>query len=324
MIDLACWNLTIPAGAAVIPTKKLLAGYQDPFYHKRPDGAQVMIAPSSGQNIKATKNSTYPRCEYRETMADGTLVWWKPWERTHTLWADLQIDTLGESEKGIFGQYHGKGTNVPVKLNLTGTTLYMHLRRKFTPDDIEDGDPDYPEDKIVILKNYKLGTRFTYKIELNEKMQLNVWINGALVLKDYQFDVDSYRNAYKGEGDRWYAKAGVYSQTKVGKKGQGQATFYALSITHTDAPEDQPEAPAAPETPTATPATPATPAQSSLAEQITATYESWKAGKTATRDALVAMNAFSKQVASIPTSQERAPYYAQINDLKDRVSGAKK
>lgn len=264
MIDLTHWNLTLPVGATVIPTKKLLAGYQDPFYHKRDDGAQVFIAPSSGLNIKATKNSTYPRCEYRETTADGTLVWWKPWERAHTLWADLQIDSLGESEKGIFGQFHGKGTNVPVKLNLTGTTLYMHLRRKFTPDSIKDGDSNYPEDKPAILKGYKLGTRFTYKIELNEKMQLNVWINGDLVLKDYQFDVDSYRNAYKGEGDRWYAKAGVYSQTKVGKKGQGQATFYGLTITHTDSSAQpapttpsQPTVPATPE-PTPAPSTPPT------------------------------------------------------------------
>ena len=309
LIDLSCWNLTIPVNAETIPTKKLLAGYQSPFFQRQINDALSFIAPSTGQNIKPTKNSTYPRAELREVNPDGSLAWWKPWERVHTLSAELQIDSLAEALKGIFGQYHGKGTNVPVKLNLTGTTLYMHLRRKFTPDSIKDGDPNYPEDKLAILKGYVLGTKFTYKIELNERMQLNVWINGAHVLTDYQFDVDSYRAAYDGEGDRWYAKAGVYSQTKVGKKGVGRATFYALSIVHG--------------VPLVVVPTPAVPAEPSLTEQIIAVYDAWKEGTITALDALTKMNALSKQVGLLKTSDERAPYYGQITECKARINGTK-
>jgi hypothetical protein len=330
LIDLSCWNLTIPVNAETIPTKKLLAGYQSPFFQRQVNGALSFIAPSTGENIKPTKNSTYPRAELREVNRDGTLAWWKPWEDVHTLYADLQIDSLGSGKKGIFGQFHPKGTNVSVKLNLTNGTLYMHLRRKYTPDHIKDGDPNYPEDKIAILKGYKLGTRFTYEIKLNERMQLNVWINGAWVLTDYQFDIESYRSAFDGEGDRWYAKAGVYSQTKVGKPGEGRATFYALTITHTASTETPaPTPPALPTTPPVTttpevPPAPPKPVKPTLAEQIASVFDAWAAGTMAPYDALLAMNAYSKQVASIPTSKERAPLYAQINDCKDRISGSKK
>lgn len=330
MIDLSCWNLTIPVNADVISTKTLMAGYQSPFFQRQANGALTFISPSTGPNIKPTKNSKYPRSEFRETRPDGTLVWWIPGEGYHTLFADLQVDSLAEDLKGIFGQFHGKGTNVPLKVQLTGTTLYVQLRPIYTPDDIEDGDPRYPEDKLPVLKGYKLGTRITYKVELNPRGQLNVWVNGSLAIDNYQFNMASYRAAYKGEGDRWYAKAGVYSQTKVGKKGEGRATFYALTIAHTASAElpapvtpAQLAAPTIPASPEA-PATSPKPAEPTLAEQITATYDSWKAGKTTAFDALVAMNAFSKQVGTLKTSKERAPYYDQINDLKARISGAKK
>lgn len=311
MIDLSCWNLTIPIGATVISTAKLNSGYQDPFFKQQSDGALTFEAPSSGTGIKPTKNSKYPRSELRETNRDGTLAWWIPGEGLVTLYADLQVDSLASDLKGIFGQFHGKGTNVPLKVNITGSTVYLQLRPKYTPDDIEDGHPDYPEDKLPILKNYKLGTRLTYKVELDEQMRLNAWVNGNKVVTDYQFDMASYREAYKGEGDRWYAKAGVYSQTAVGKQGVGRATFHALSITHGKSQADQPEASA-----------PAVRTLATLTNEVAQLVDKFKAGTLTAQDAgkslqdlkLEADNAF-------PKGAERSAFYELVADAKSVVKG---
>ncbi|WP_084596314.1 polysaccharide lyase family 7 protein [Pseudomonas massiliensis] len=314
MIDLSTWNLTIPAGASVIPTNKLNSGYQDPFFQRQADGSLTFIAPSNGVNIKSTKNSTYPRSELRETLTNGDdkEANWKPASaELHSLEAELAVQELPKSKKAIIGQIHGETDHPPLKIQITDTTIYAQLRRKL------DGD----EDKPVLLKGYTLGQFITYRFEISKDGKAKFFINGKQVINDdlpedgYQFDMKSYAK------DTWYFKAGIYSQEKVGGTGTGRATFRALTAYHGPAKAAEPETPA---TTPATPSAPTTPAEPTLADQITAVFNSWKAGTTTAYDALVAMNKFSKQVASIPTSEERAPYYSQITDYKLRINGSKK
>ncbi|MEE4464722.1 polysaccharide lyase family 7 protein, partial [Azotobacter chroococcum] len=78
--------------------------------------------------------------------------------------------------------------------------------------------------KDPILRGYQLGGQIEYAAEVTSGGQFTVTVNG--VTRQYQFDVASYK------GDKWYAKAGMYSQEKIGGEGAGRATFYALSMTH--------------------------------------------------------------------------------------------
>lgn len=260
MISLSTWNLTVPAGATVIPTKVLNAGYQDPYFVRQDDGSLTFIAPSNGVNIKSTKNSTYPRSELRETLTNGDdkEANWKPASaELHSLEADLAVQELPKSKKAIIGQIHGETNHPPLKIQITGDTIYAQLRRKL------DGD----EDKPVLLKGYKLGQFVTYRFEISKDGKAKFFINGKQVINDdlpadgYQFDMKSYAK------DTWYFKAGIYSQEKVGGTGTGRATFRALTAYHGPAKAAEPEtpAPATPSTPTPAPTpapaptTPATP-----------------------------------------------------------------
>ncbi|MBD1600881.1 polysaccharide lyase family 7 protein [Pseudomonas typographi] len=297
MIDLSLWNLTVPAGAKVIPTKALNAGYTDQFFVRQSDGALIFIAPSSGENIKSTKNSTYPRSELRETLANGDdkeANWKAGSADLHSIEATLSVDELPASKKAIIGQIHGDGNHPPLKIQITGTTIYAQLRRKL----------DGTEDKPKLLTGYKLGEQFTYRAEVSKDGKAKFFINGQQVVNDtlpadgYQFDMASYAN------DTWYFKAGVYSQEKVGGTGVGRTTFSALTVCHGAA--------AVPVTTVATPAT-------TLADQITDAFNAWQAGTVSSHDTLVALNALSKQVASLTSDKDRAPLYAQINQYKAQV-----
>ncbi|WP_225773294.1 polysaccharide lyase family 7 protein [Pseudomonas sp. Marseille-Q5115] len=258
MIDLSCFNLTIPAGASVIPTKVLNSGYQDPFFQRQADGSITFIAPSNGVNIKSTKNSTYPRSELRETLTNGDdkEANWKPASaELHSLEAEIAVQELPKSKKAIIGQIHGETDHPPLKIQITDTTIYAQLRRKL------DGD----EDKPVLLKGYTLGQFFTYRFEISKDGKAKFFINGKQVVNDtlpaegYQFDMASYAK------DTWYFKAGIYSQEKVGGTGTGRATFRALKAYHGPAQVAQPSTPAPAPVPTPAPAptpaptTPATP-----------------------------------------------------------------
>lgn len=318
MIDTTCWNLTVPAGAAVIPTRILNAGYQDPFFQRQGDGALSFIAPSKGVNIKPTKNSTYPRSEFRETLPNGDdkeANWKAGSAELHSLTADLAVQELPKSKKAIIGQVHGESNHPPLKIQITGNTVYAQLRRQL----------DGTEDKPVLLKGYTLGQFFTYRFEISKDGKAKFFINGKQVVSDelpedgYQFDMKSYAK------DTWYFKAGIYSQEKVGGTGTGRATFRALQAYHGPAQvEAEPVTiPPVTTTPEAPPAPPK-PAEPTLAEQIASAFDAWAAGTMAPYDALLAMNAYSKQVGKIPSDKDRAPLYAQINDCKDRINGSKK
>ncbi|MFD1690702.1 polysaccharide lyase family 7 protein [Azotobacter chroococcum] len=215
-IDLSHWNLTIPAGAKIIQTKKLQT-YASEWFVRNADGSITFFAPSSGDGMKSTTNSAYPRSELRETLPNGDddeANWSLGSAPVHSLSATLTVDALAKSKKAIIGQFHGKSTKPPFKLQITGDTIYVQYRPKYNGQEIKD----------PILKGYHLGDMLDYSAEVTSGGAFTVVVNG--VTRQYQFDVASYK------GDKWYAKAGMYSQEKIGGEGAGRATFYALTMTH--------------------------------------------------------------------------------------------
>lgn len=226
MIDLSRWNWTSPVGAKVTSTQELARRISNAYITFRADGAITFRAPSSGEGIKSTPNSTYPRSELRETLPNGDdkeANWTPESAPIHVLEAALVIDELPATQKAILGQIHGEGNHPPLKIQVTGDTVYVQLRRK------RDGSENKPA-----LGKVKIGDLFSYRIEVYSDWRAKIYFNGKQVvsttlLEDgYQFDRASYA------GDSWYFKAGVYSQEKVGGVGAGQATFIHLDMRHGD------------------------------------------------------------------------------------------
>jgi len=218
MIDLSHWNLTIPVGAAIIHTRQLQT-YASRWFIRNADGSITFYAPSSGVGIGSTANSRYPRSELRESLPDGNYKdagWGFCSARRHRLSATLTVDFLAASKKAIIGQFHGRSTKPPFKLQVSGSTVYVQYRPIYAGEERKD----------PIFKGYRLGNRLMYSVALSCGGELTVTVNGEV--RKYQFDVASYRN------DKWYAKAGMYSQEEIGGVGAGKATFYTLSMTHGD------------------------------------------------------------------------------------------
>lgn len=221
MVDLSHWNLTIPVGATIIQTRQLQT-YESKWFTRNTDGSITFYAPSSGAGIRSTPNSIYPRSELRETLPDGAdkeANWRLGSARVHRLSATLTVDALAASKKAIIGQFHGASTKPPFKLQITGSTIYVQYRPQYNGE----------EKKDPILTGYKLGNRLAYSAAVTSDGELTVTVNGEV--RKYQFDVASYRS------DRWYAKAGMYSQQEIGGAGAGKATFHSLSMTHSDRTE---------------------------------------------------------------------------------------
>jgi len=318
MISLAMWNLTIPAGASVIPTKVLNSGYQDPFFQRQADGSITFIAPSNGVNIKSTKNSTYPRSELRETLTNGDdkEANWKPASaEMHSLEAELAVQELPKSKKAIIGQIHGETDHPPLKIQITDTTIYAQLRRKL------DGE----EDKPVLLKGYTLGQFFTYRFEISKDGKAKFFINGKQVVNDtlpadgYQFDMASYAK------DTWYFKAGIYSQEKVGGTGTGRATFKSLVAYHGPvkaAAEPVPTSPvpAPAEQPAST--TPAARTLTTLTNEVAQLVDRFKAGTLSAQDAGKSIQDLKLEAdKAFPKGAERSAFYDLVADAKAVVKG---
>lgn len=308
MIDLSKFNLTIPAGATVIPTNKLNAGYQSPYFIRQDDGALTFVAPSNGADIKSTKNSTYPRSELRETLTNGDdkeANWKVGSAELHVLEAELAVQELPKSKKAIIGQIHGDTDHPPLKIQITDDTIYAQLRRKLNG----------AEDKVALLTGYKLGQFITYRFEISQDGKAKFFINGKQVVNDilpedgYQFDMASYKN------DTWYFKAGIYSQEKVGGVGTGRATFRSLVAYHGPA-----KAVAAPAPVTTTTAKRAI---SDLAREVGEAVAKFKSGDITSQDALAAVQALKVEAdTKFEKSAERSALYTQVTEAKATIKGA--
>lgn len=250
MIDLSRWNYTSPVGAKITPTQELAKRKSTAFLIFRDNGDITCRAPSSGEGIQATKNSTYPRSEFRETNLDGSNAAWLPPDAPiHVLEGEFTVEEEAADKKAILGQIHGKSKHPPLKVARDGTKVSVQLRREYTPDDEDDGKEDKPQ-----IGTAAIGQKSSYRVEVYSDWRVKIFFNGVQVIKGvlavggYQFDAESYAK------DAWYFKAGMYSQTKVGGKGCGQVTFHALHLYHgapVTVPEPSPEP--APSTPPAEP-----------------------------------------------------------------------
>lgn len=291
MIDLSLWNLTIPVGAETISTSRLNANYSDAFFIRNTDGTITFRAPSSGEGIKSTQNSTYPRSELRETLADGSIKqanWIPGSSEVHILEATLKVDSLPRSGKAIIGQFHGETDHPPMKIQITNDIIYAQLRKKL----------DGTENKIQLLTGYQLGTYFTYKVELFADGRAKFYINGKQIVTSilleagYQYDMTSYKD------DSWYAKAGIYSQEKVGGVGVGQSTFKALRMYHG---------------PIAVPLT----GIAALAAAVANIVEAFKAGDVSSTAALADIQVLKVRAdTEFTKGPERTAFYDQVVDAR--------
>jgi len=225
-IDLSRWNLTIPANAQIIQTADLQS-YQSEWFRRNADGSITFYAPSSGEGIDSTANSSYPRSELRETLLNGDdreANWPLGSAPLHRLSATLRVDSLAASGKAIIGQFHGEGSKVPVKVQVTripGTDRFnVYMQNKPTL-----GGTEY---KPSFTAEIAPGEVFSYDLAVTDTGLLSCTLTTAAGSETLtaQFDVDSYAD------DTWYAKAGMYSQEAVGGEGTGMDTFFALDMYH--------------------------------------------------------------------------------------------
>ncbi|MFD2837549.1 polysaccharide lyase family 7 protein [Azotobacter vinelandii] len=219
MIDLSQWNLTIPVGAMIIQTRQLQT-YESKWFVRNADGSITFYAPSSGAGIRSTANSIYPRSELRETLlngADKEANWHLGSAKIHRLSATLTVDSLAASKKrrssaSFMAPARSRRSSCRsvAAQSMCNTDRNITARKKKDP----------------IFEGYRLGNRLAYSATVTHDGELTVTVNGKV--GKYRFDVASYRS------DRWYAKAGMYSQEEIGGRGAGKATFHALSMTHSD------------------------------------------------------------------------------------------
>lgn len=227
MFNLSRWNWT---GPKIDPaTKKLFHLPTAELAKCQPVAGQLdfgtdqfgpyieFIAESGAADSASTKNSTYPRSELRETLPNGDdkEANWPPAKSIHCMSARLRVVQLAKSKKAIIGQIHGESDHPPLKIQVTGSTVYAQLRRKL------NGKEDKP-----VIGTFTPDEPFTYEILIDDGGAATIWFNGKKVIEDYQFDLTSYAN------DSWYWKAGMYSQEKAkGGTGTGRVRFYALDTT---------------------------------------------------------------------------------------------
>lgn len=314
MIDLSCFNYYSPEGET-IETKDFQT-YSSQYFVRNVDGSVTFIAPSYGPGVTHSAHSTFPRSETRVTGVDGSTKandWAIPSAAVHVFYQDFAVNELPKSKKVIVGQIHGKGDHPILKRQITGDKICLQMRRKL----------DGVEDKVVIVDNYKLGTRIQligwlfadgrYKEFSNTGSGWSQVVNETLLADGYQYDVKSY------EDDRLYGKWGAYSQQDISDdvaNGCGIATYWGFGLTHLSAvPSLQPgQLP---------PPAPPLSADAQLKLDIDAVmlrfkaiHEPTSADRTA---AAVELNALSKKVATVTDSKLRAPLYAAITDYKAQL-----
>lgn len=295
MKDYGSWNLTTPV-LKTVQTKDL-ATYSDEFYFVK-DGWQMFRAPSYGAGVTHTANSTYPRSELRQTLANGDdkeANWSPTGPGVFVLEGECRIDSLAKSGKLIWSQWHGESDHPPMKGNATTKSgkiqLLAQLRAKLNG----------VESKPVIMDDYKIGTPFTYRWEF-QGGKLNAYINGAKVITDFQYDMASYKD------DTWYAKLGCYSQELIDANdpalGEGLVAHRGYVQYHDDLVQDVP------------PVVEITPA-----EALNARMDDLAASiKAFHKDAQLKLNAISTDIKPLPDASERAILNARAKAVKESIS----
>ena len=181
-IDLSHWNLTLPSGPigdpTVIPTSQLVSGYSSQYFYTGADGALVFWCPVTGVS---TKNSSFARSELRETNADGSLSAWNALDGTETLDATLAVNQVPSSGEVVIGQIHDVGGNgitteplVKLVYEYQGASGTGELVAEVRPTPASSASNDF-----TVATGIPLNNQFSYEIQLQADLTLNVQINGV-------------------------------------------------------------------------------------------------------------------------------------------------
>lgn len=210
LIDTDEWNLTLPSGKEGSPDTvegSNLATFHNKFFDltKARDGI-VFTANAGGVT---TSGSSYPRSELRE-MNGAEKADWDANTGRHTMEIVQAItETPREKPDVIAGQIHDDQDDV-MQIHLSGRRLTVKYA---------DGQKD-----VVLDDAYKLGTKFTVKIEAT-KGHIKVWYNDAqkadlpITATNSYFKAGSYVNSNPEKGESPSAR--------------GQVVIYDLSVKHT-------------------------------------------------------------------------------------------
>ncbi|MCD5995035.1 polysaccharide lyase family 7 protein [Pseudomonas sp. CDFA 602] len=220
MIDLDCWNLSIPLHnpPATITTRQLVQGYDGKYFKSKSDSI-VFWAPVTGTK---TDNAKYPRSEFRETYPDGTLRNWLYKDANNRLDASLEIDQVPSSGKIVIGQIHAYQSTEPMlkveyqyKEDTRNGDIVVKVRRHYD---------DNKSKVIKIAEGVPLNEKFRYAISLSRGGKLKVSTGKA----DWSTQISA-----NWSDKPLYFKAGVYVQDHSGYSSEGgKATFYSLDIDH--------------------------------------------------------------------------------------------
>lgn len=293
-------NLTEP-DLTLIMTKDL-PNHDSEWFKITPD--YIEFVSQSRGDVDHTKNSTFARCETRETHADGTLHNWKRNDfPLNKLAYSLAVMSHGIDGKIIIGQIHDEDDHPVCKLQWNNHSIVKQFIVQ------QDGD----ESKVTLAENIPFGQYFDLSIALEDGEVLTIGLDGKE--SSQELDGESY------DGSGMYFKLGNYLQTKVAQlnpqgkpwtdaeiaASRGVVRVKCFAITHGDHPKPIPTL--------------------TLAEQIKLdidavmiAYKATHAPTSADRTkALTDLNDLSKKVAGIPVDTDRAPLYAEIKMLKAQI-----
>ena len=225
--DLTHWYLGLPVDASGgfsgrplnIKTSELGAGYSNPsYFFTGPDGAMTFRVPWNGAN-----SSGSPRCEFRETHADGSHFDWTPPSEggTHVLEATCTVNAVGKGKVAI-GQIHGKEPNIPTVIlrydNTKSSPLIYVTVKKHPQDPVSQEQHDFP--------GVPLRARIQYQLKMvatEDTLKLYVTVNGRTA----SFNMTDLKWLKTSQ----YFKAGAYYT--VPEKGMtAEVAFYDLKVRH--------------------------------------------------------------------------------------------
>ncbi|HEV3171784.1 MAG TPA: polysaccharide lyase family 7 protein [Actinocrinis sp.] len=218
--DLSHWELQLPTGTTNNTTTILPSqlegphGFQDKYFYTDPtDGSMTFWDPENG----VTLGSNYARTELREMDSAGAPAEWDV-VGNNTLSATVKVDVVPDHV--TVGQIHldnSAGSSKPLLELFCYKSGEIALFLEQTP--AGGNGIAHP------ITTVKLGSQWTYSIDLNGSHDIAVTINGHTT----HFTEPSSFDGYK-----MYFKAGDYDQsTGSSSKVGARVHFYALSFSHT-------------------------------------------------------------------------------------------
>ncbi len=209
LIDTNEWYLTLPTGQEGKPDTidgADLARYHSKFFALNESRDGIVFTANAGG--ATTSGSKYPRSELRE-MNGTEKASWDGRKGTHTMELDQAITKVPDAKPHVIAaQIHG-GEDDLMQIHLAGKELTVTYA---------DG-----KEKVVLDEDYRLGTRFTTKIE-SSGGRVKVWYNGA------------QRADLPINDSTSYFKVGAYVNSNTSKGASssavGQVVLFGADVTH--------------------------------------------------------------------------------------------